>query len=233
MPALTYHKKGERQMCIIVYKPEGVKWKTSLKKQIAHCWDRNKDGCGLMVRHKGKVYMRKGLWTANEFYNIVKKVPKKAELALHFRWTSAGETIKTMCHPFALEKHNVMRMRGDVPAALMHNGTIRNLCYAGSASDTYHLADLLSKYHYTELGQRRLMDMVEAVVSGSRVLVFTKKDTLMWGDWVEHEGCFFSNSGYRKEYSSIKYSSSRSERGYYLEFEPKSNSYVKKYHGTY
>jgi len=215
-------------MCIIIYRPEGREYEKDWKEQLAHCWKGNKDGCGIMMRHKGKVYIRKGLWTAEETIKLVDSLPKTAELAVHFRWTSAGKTTKKMCHPFCLEKGKVTMMRGETNAALMHNGTIRNLCFKGEKSDTYYLSELLSKYHHTEMVQERMMDIVETIASGSRVIIFTNKETLMWGDWTEYEGCFYSNTGFRRKVVSSEKSNGEFGKNYYLEFDPKSNSYVRK-----
>lgn len=184
------------------------------------------------MRHNGEVYIRKGLWTVKEFYDVVKKLPANAEIALHFRFTSSGKTLKTMCHPFSLEKNDVKRMRGKVRASMMHNGTIKNLCFRGESSDTYYLADMLSKYHPSEIEQDRFIDMVDTIVSGSRVLIFTGKTTFMFGDWKEANGCHYSNDGYKKEYTSgFNSHSSRKQDSYgnyYLEFDRGSGSYVRK-----
>jgi len=216
-------------MCIIIYKPKDARLGKQWEKQVRFCYAKNKDGCGIMVKEDSGIYMRKGMWDVEEMVKIVKNLPKKSELAIHFRWTSAGNTVDRKCHPFALEKGKIEMKKGRARAALMHNGTIRNLCFKGEASDTYHLARLLSKFHPREIEQKRMMEMVEGIASGSRVLIFTEKQTLMWGEWHEYEGCFFSNSGYRKNVTVSKSDVKKGEFGdYYLEFDPKSNSYVRR-----
>lgn len=213
-------------MCMIIYKPEGKKWNDDLREQMEYCFSKNKDGCGLMIRDDSKVYMTKGIWGVEHFYRLIRGLPETAEIAIHFRFTSAGKTSQEMCHPFSLNKNDLKRMRGNVGAGLMHNGTIHNLCFQGKHSDTYYLADMLNEFSPAELVEDRMIDMIDTVVSGSRVLIFTGDTTLMFGDWVDVNGIQYSNRGFKREEIGHRRCSSHGE--YFLEFDRGSNSYVRK-----
>ena len=61
-------------MCIIVNKPKGVEMPSM--KVLERCFDYNSDGAGLMYALKGKVEIRKGFMTFDDFKKGLSKAEK-------------------------------------------------------------------------------------------------------------------------------------------------------------
>ena len=117
-------------MCIIVNKPKGVEMPSM--KVLERCFDYNSDGAGLMYALKGKVEIRKGFMTFDDFKKGLSKAEKilgdlkEHAIIMHFRITTHGNSDEGNCHPFPITKSEKLLRSERVTADLgmAHNGII-------------------------------------------------------------------------------------------------------------
>jgi hypothetical protein len=172
------------------------------KEEFDNSWNGNKDGFGMSWVEKGKVNYIKGLMTkeaAWEKYDKLTILPH----TVHFRFTSTGETVKELTHPFIVgDGSNPLTYKGDMPV-LFQNGTLSgwkdwyiNLIIAGArmkgkVSDTYVMAQIV------ERGIKVDADLNIILSSGGKWAIVTKDDIKTFGDFHEEKGVLFSNHVYR------------------------------------
>lgn len=105
-------------MCVIVYKPEGLKIDIDILRQ---CWDRNKDGAGMMFAEDGRLKIAKGFMQWRSLKRYIKRFGndrmERLPVCFHFRIATQGSVSEANCHPFTIDKN----------VAMMHNGIISNL----------------------------------------------------------------------------------------------------------
>lgn len=200
-------------MCIIIYKPEGAA--LPRKKELRRLFASNPDGAGFMYRDGGAVVIRKGFMT---FDGLYRALPRGAgDLVVHMRIATHGGVNPRFCHPFplstSLKKLTRLEARADIGIA--HNGVISLTGSASDMSDTMafireYAAPLVAAVGLTDWSAR----FMEAAVDSSRLAIMDAASTgvTLLGKWYEHDGCFYSNTGYR---STPLYSRSDYLRGYY------------------
>lgn len=180
-------------MCIIVYKPKGVEM-PSLD-VLRNCFDHNKDGCGVAIRmDNNKIKFKKGLMTFEDVEKMYQEIKdlKDSEVCMHFRLTSAGLTIPEQTHPFPIGSENALD--GETSSLIFHNGTMINLSYDPVKSDTQILSEILANMPY-----EKIKDVLR--LAGGKFVYMDENVTFMIGEFIEDNGVFYSNTGYK--YPSI------------------------------
>jgi len=132
-------------VCVIIQS----KFKNINDKILIKSFNRNPHGFGLMYLNTQNNLITKKFFTKKlskikkEFLKIKNDLNNGQEIALHFRYNTAGQTNNFNSHPFKiLEKNN-----GDLyDLALMHNSpTITTLEIEKNKSDTYHFCEYYLK----------------------------------------------------------------------------------------
>lgn len=156
----------------------------------------NPDGIGVMYATKNKLKIVKKLpQSLEQARQFIERMPTDERLmAIHFRWTTHGDTDLENCHPYTV-------VEGEV--ALMHNGVLRY----GNAddrtkSDTWHfIKNYLTKA--VEMAPGIVFDpgyaaMLKDFIGSSNRFVLMSKDgrqiVLNKKEGIEHDGMWFSNS---------------------------------------
>lgn len=120
-------------MCVIVYKPTGVKMPTIAT--LKDCFDTNSDGAGYMFPYNDKVVIRKGFMSFKSFKKDLFHTAKTLNIDMentpfvfHFRITTQGGVQKQLCHPYPICRDYVemRKLNNTCDIALAHNGIISN-----------------------------------------------------------------------------------------------------------
>ena len=147
-------------MCVIVYKPTGVKMPTIA--DLKACFKANPDGAGYMLPYNNKVVIRKGFMTYDEFQKDIltfvrkhKIDPVKTPVVLHFRITTQGGVSAPLCHPYPIcTSYDQMRkLHNESDVALVHNGII-----SLTSESEYPLGHWDSKTKSYVYGERKKLD---------------------------------------------------------------------------
>lgn len=216
-------RKGNKTMCIAIYKPMGVK--TPSNDIFQRCFEKNSDGAGYMYSHNGKVHIEKGLMTFDDFKKSVentfkklggKKACKKIPMVFHFRITTQGGVQKELTHPFAFSNNyeDMRKTSLDVDCGVAHNGIIS--ATSSNANDHNDTMEFIKDIAYPLMNSHdKTLDvhnLIEKFLHGNRVIFLHGNGSVeMFGDWTEDKGVFYSNDGYKE--SSFKLFSSYG--GYY------------------
>lgn len=156
----------------------------------------NPDGIGVMYATKNKLKIVKTLpKSLEDAQKFIERMPTdERSLAIHFRWTTHGDTDLVNCHPYTV-------VEGEV--ALMHNGVLRTgNSKDKSKSDTWHFIEdylkgsvamapgIVFDPGYAALVREYIGSSNRFVLMGKdgRMIILNKKEGL------EHEGLWFSNT---------------------------------------
>jgi hypothetical protein len=162
---------------------------------LSDIYTSNPDGIGIMyATTKGLKVVKtlpKSLADATQF---ISKLPNDdRQLAIHFRWTTHGDTNMENCHPYAVVPGYV---------AMMHNGVLHTGNAADtSKSDTWHfIQDFLVSpvtEHPPMIHNNSFLDMLAEFIGDNR-FVFMDGDGnishVNHDQGVEHDGLWFSNT---------------------------------------
>lgn len=210
-------------MCIIVAKNKGVALPT--KKTLEQCFERNKDGAGIMYVKNNKVIIEKGLMTFQDFYKKLKSIKKEfggdltnKALVMHFRIGTHGENDKATTHPFPIS-NNFNDLRAtyfETDLGMAHNGIMSFYNYDRTLSDTQSfIKDYVSVFK--ELNKKfylnnKVMEIIsnEANISSNKLCFLDNKENIYWyGNKVIDNGVIYSNETYKpytyKSYRSYSY----------------------------
>ena len=162
---------------------------------IEDIYSSNSDGVGFMyATKKGLKVIKRLPRSAAEVATMVRSMPTDdRNLAIHFRFTTHGDTNLDNCHPYDV-----------VPGfiAMMHNGILHTGNYADkSRSDTYHFIkdflaepmhgapDLAFSNSFLKLVGSYIRDNRFVFMDGEGRISHVNKDT-----GIEHNGLWFSNT---------------------------------------
>lgn len=210
-------------MCIIVAKNKGVALPT--KKTLEQCFERNKDGAGIMYVKNNKVIIEKGLMTFQDFYKKLKSIKKEfggdltnKALVMHFRIGTHGKNDKATTHPFPIS-NNFDDLRAtyfETDLGMVHNGIMSFYNYDRTLSDTQSfIKDYVSVFK--ELNKKfylnnKVMEIIsnEANISSNKLCFLDNKENIYWyGDKVIDNGVIYSNTTYKpytyKSYRNYSY----------------------------
>lgn len=187
-------------MCVIIC---GGPARPSLEQLLA-CEQRNPDGGGLAWATPSGVSFRKGL-TARQIHKLLTGLPEETPFVAHFRYTTIGETLPGLCHPFVAGKASLAVSQDGVERALFHNGTWsrwRSVLRAtpgrkpqGAMSDTRAIAWMLGHIGEPILDE---IDCKFAVIDEQTIRVYP---STLHG-WHAVDGCLFSNLRWQSRLSA-------------------------------
>jgi predicted glutamine amidotransferase len=182
-------------MCIaILARPE-----TILQKDVlARCFARNPHGAGFAVAKEGELYIDKGFFDFEQFWNCFDTLQEGATKLVHFRYASAGNINQLNCHPWRIDKDHCM----------VHNGTLMDFIANPEKtplSDTglfnkYVLKPIFKKYRNlwkTQVGNYLLTQCMQ-YKRNKMVILSSKGDYIILNEeeGVWHEGAWWSNDGF-------------------------------------
>ena len=197
-------------MCIICLKPAGIDLPSD--EEIKHMFSRNPHGAGFALQ--GDIYgdgrflveYHKGFMNVDDLIEALGPREKLKDLtvAIHCRIKTSGETDKFTTHPFPISnQYSDLRELDGNGAVLFHNGIFSGLggIIDPKASDTQDfVVGVASRYlkNYKMPG-KIAQAVIAKIVGDCRVLILYPKKTfpmLKIGTWHEHNGCWYSNTGY-------------------------------------
>ena len=167
-------------MCVICYKPKGVKMPE--KETLLAMFRANSHGCGFCTPTK----YYKSL-SFESFYKAIKKVSTNEPCIIHFRLATHGSIRRANCHPFYDRDTNTF---------FAHNGVL-NILPDRDKTDSetafrHIFVPYIQKYG---LPSAELQDTVMQVRAntGSKFIFMQGDEVVMIGDFQPFEGCYVSN----------------------------------------
>ena len=199
-------------MCIIAYKPAGVKLPN--KKTFRAMFENNPDGAGFMYAENGRVYIQKGFMEYNEFRRAIKPLIGRNDLPIvfHFRIATHGGINARMCQPFPLAKREktLKLLNTSCDIGIAHNGIIPMTMDAREISDT---ALFIKKYacRILENGIDSIsLDIIENCIdSKMAILENNGKCHLLGYGWKTENGIHYSNDSYKARKYKVSYTTAR------------------------
>lgn len=164
-------------MCVIIYKPAGVKMPP--RDTLVAAFRANPHGCGFSAPSCSF----KGLSFAT-FMNKIRAVKDSEPCIIHFRLATHGSIKPTNCHPFK---------RGGVTFA--HNG-ILDIAPVGDRTDS---ETAFIKYIYPAIkayGWRSVEAnaVINEIVGFSKFALMYRDDVKLYGNFIRRDdGCYYSN----------------------------------------
>lgn len=198
-------------MCLITAVPKGKdKNIEDLKKFITKGMSTNTNGSGFMYK-KDKtniINIVKGYFKEEDIINDIATLDlqKEDELVIHHRTSTSGKVNEVNTHPFPITNNEKIAQlivgQLKVPA-LCHNGIFQEYFKSGSDfNDTYHFTnDLIAVPEILSLIKRdheKYMEIFKELMDFNKVaFLFPDKDMLLLGNFIEDNGYFHSNGGYK------------------------------------
>jgi hypothetical protein len=152
---------------------------------------------GMMKRKKvlSELYGRSGYW-------------KDRDLVVHFRFGTHGLMDRTATHPFPITADTglLTATTWKSPSGLAHNGIINGFGDK-MLSDTQDFIRRELSCFATMPDQAEVLAFLKA--KGGKYALMTERNTHLVGDFLQDQGCYWSNSGYKeveREYRLPSYS---------------------------
>jgi len=173
------------------------------KEQFNNAYCKNNDGAGFMYAKDGELFVEKGFFNFESFYEAYSKIDKKYPRVVHFRASTGGGKTSINCHPFLVNES----------LGFAHNGTFMGFLSTADHSDTYRFNEEILKPlcsgNHKELYKGHIKWMLEESV-GSNKLVFLDKDgeslilNANLGEWDKTKnGAWYSGFGHT--YATVIY----------------------------
>lgn len=198
-------------MCIIVAKSKGVELPT--KRILQQCFERNKDGAGIMYVKDNKVIIEKGLMTFQEFYKKLRSIKKEfggsltdKAIVFHFRIGTHGENDKATTHPFPISSNfdDLRATYFETDVAMVHNGIMSAYNYDSVLSDTQtFIRDYVSVFK--ELNDKfylnnKVMNIIadKSNTTTNKLCFLDNNENIYWyGYKIVDNGIMYSNETYK------------------------------------
>jgi predicted glutamine amidotransferase len=136
------------------------------------------------------------------FYKALQEenVCKRDLLMLHFRISTHGFKTAEHTHPFPIstEKTDLELLAYESNMVCAHNGIFHLQGQPNDISDTmYYIQGWLSNWDLARLNSAKtdLKDVIDADVSFSKIALIINGSVHMFGNWIKHQGCYYSNTG--------------------------------------
>jgi len=171
-------------MCVIIIKPAGIDLPNS--KILNRAGAYNPHGFGFCTNEK----LYKTL-SFNAFMREARKIGIDDQAIIHFRYATTGSVKRANCHPF--EKDNVF---------FAHNGVL-NIETKNDMTDseTFFIKVVLPVIDEYGFNSRTFKKIMYKYAGFSRFAIM-KDDTIrLFGNFVEYEGCYYSNTKFLDYYS--------------------------------
>lgn len=162
---------------------------------LSEIYSINPDGIGVMYStSKGLKVVKTLPKNVNDAHAFIKKLPTDArEIALHFRWTTHGDTDMLNCHPYDVVTGYV---------AMMHNGVLHTGNAADKTkSDTWHfINDYLKEAVHDApnlIHTKGFLTMLADFIGDNRFVFMDGEGRMShvnYDQGIEHDGLWFSNT---------------------------------------
>ena len=214
-------------MCVIVYKPGGVKFPSNEDLELMSA--ANDDGIGLMFAYKGKVYGKK-FKQFKLFKAELDNLPRALPVMMHFRLATHGgdEITYAQPFPFPVTRESVFLLEWSSLMGIMHNGIISGF---GDGMDSRtilrkQLGTLLVKQGLSDTQEfllfissdreltrqfisldRGLLKLVYKLSSSKFGLLMGTGKARLVGKWEQKKGLWYSNMfwTYYKQYYELSW----------------------------
>lgn len=202
-------------MCLISVCPKGTKKGTEqVYKFIKSGMESNTSGSGYMFKRDGEntITIRKGFFNYGRLIESLEsdRLNDNDELIVHHRIPTSGNRNDLNCHPFVISDNHseVIMTNGSTGKPCMaHNGIFSRIISLENLnpqfSDTYAFARyIMGNPNMYELftNDYDLFETLTSHIVGTDKLVFLfpDKDLKMIGQYIEDDGYFHSNTGYKR-----------------------------------
>lgn len=208
-------------MCIIVAKPSGVVMPDM--ETLKTCFDNNSDGAGFMIANGKTVSIQKGFMTFERFYDSITSLGNLTDssVVMHFRIATHGDVKPSCCHPFPVtdDFHELSSTETENRICVAHNGVIQGMRTDKNTSDTMaYISSVLAPLRRISedfMHNDNALDVIQATVGSKLCFLDNSGDIVLVGNFLEHEGCFYSNDSYAKRsWNFSSYKSSIWDDGY-------------------
>ncbi len=181
-------------MCVAIYKPAGAQVNKE-DMRLAHA--ANRDGSGFAIRTSSGVYIEKGLWGFEEFWNRY-MLYQEYEALIHFRFATAGLIDDSMCHPFSVGHGG----------ALIHNGHMSGYgdqIQSDTAAWVDTVLDPLLKLNPNLLHNKAFQSLLVDGLQGNKLAVMLPGlPVILIGGGVTEHKVWYSNLYYRQPVEVVK-----------------------------
>ena len=188
-------------MCIIAYKPKGVK--LPREKILRNCFYNNKDGAGIAIQRDGKIIINKFMQAEPFFAYVRQNVRREDSVIYHFRIATHGSVELKNIHPFIITKDwQEMNETQSITTKniLAHNGIITSLVDNHKISDSKVLAHLLADRDINDnlFKSKGIRKLIDTVIDTDRLIVMNKEGkAFLLGDFEKDKGIYYSNYTFR------------------------------------
>lgn len=199
-------------MCIAIAKISGVKC-PSLD-ILRNCWDSNPDGAGFAFNDAGRVVIKKGFMTWNDFQTAWLRYSKRYDfdnrgVLIHFRISTHGGTNPQNTHPFPVISDTGMMQKSECVCdyAAIHNGIITMTSSQAykerSVSDTLvFIRDYLSLIAQNKawFKRRANIELINLLIDApsSKMAILNGRGEIIYTDgFTEDNGILYSNTSYK------------------------------------
>lgn len=168
-------------MCVILFKPKGQAMPGI--DVLRACFRANPHGVGFVT--PGQFYKT---MSYEKFIDKIGQVSDDEPCIIHFRYATHGSIKTANCHPF---KGSI---RGHKPIYFAHNGVL-SIRPIGDMTDseTAFQTKFLPVAKEYGLRSKELEEVVEKYRGGSRFAFMQGDKVSLFGNFVQREGCYFSN----------------------------------------
>lgn len=179
-------------MCVAVFKPKNA---IIDRDRLQACFENNSDGAGFMYTDGGRLHVRKGFFTFDEFMAAYEPHQRK-KVVLHFRIRTHGATNAENCHPYQIDGN----------MAFVHNGVIGKVDDSSdkTKSDTWHFNEQFIKpmhqMSHKFIRNQAIYNLVKEYIGYSKLVFMSNRGDVTivnerMGEWAD--GVWYSNGSYR------------------------------------
>lgn len=199
-------------MCIAIYSLKGTN--IPEKEILLNCYNANPNGCGFAYSYKNTVFINKGFFSFDAFYDALLQCDtaynlKEQGVLIHFRIATHGLVDAANCHPFPISKKEERLKSNTVKSgyAVIHNGICQctsNIPKNEPFSDTVlfvrdYLTKIASYPHWFNNANtmkliEQLIDSKMAILNEAGNIIATK------GFHKGTDGNYYSNYSYQPSY---------------------------------
>lgn len=165
-------------MCVIIYCPKGVA--TPSLSELRLAFKHNPNGCGFVTKSLHYKTLHFGA-----FYRQLKKRDINQDLIIHFRFATQGSVSVKNCHPF-YNRGYWFAHNGVLPIADNSDRTDSQIYF------NKVVRPLISEYGWKS-NEVRTELLLMAKRTGSKFVLMHKGEVLKFGNFIKHEGRYYSN----------------------------------------
>lgn len=200
-------------MCLISVCPKGTyKYTEEVTNFIKSGATSNSQGSGFMYKRSGEhfIYVKKGFFDVEKLLEAIKdaNLDEDDELVIHHRIATSGIGNRAEnTHPFVISENHNEIISLDIKThkpALVHNGIFSIDQYEKldrGFSDTYAFTRYImnDKLNFMLNDPAAFAETYSLELGWSRMaLLLPNRDVFMFGDFIEDNGYFHSNGGYKR-----------------------------------